>query len=1378
MQQIPTWVCIAQHESSYNTAAVGRLNADGSADHGLFQISDLYWCTHDQRGGKGCHAACNQFLDTSIADDVQCIRRIFQEHTQISGDGFNAWTVYNRDCRNQRYEQVAACFAKPPLVAPATHPNAIAGGSKVSYAYPFAPPQLLAPATTPNPYYRPTHKQISYQAVQAVSSYQSNPFLRPRLPSPTSHTQSHPNLIGNIVKSQFAGVYSTPATNPLFSYKQYTTPKQQTQQLHYSYQQHQQQHYYTTPKRAGKVYKRCELAQELYFSHKFPMQDLATWVCIAEHESRLDTSAVGRLNADGSADHGLFQISDLYWCTHGGGVGGKGCHIDCDRLLDSDIADDVKCIRTIHEEHTRISGDGFTAWTVYNGHCRDRSRAEIASCFEPSELEKEPVKPVKPAYNELVRNPKPKGKIYSRCELAQELYYKHKLPMQEIPTWVCIAQHESSFNTAAVGRLNTDGSEDHGLFQISDLYWCTHGGGPGGKGCHIDCDRLLDSDITDDVKCIRTIHEEHTRLSGDGFTAWTVYNGHCRDRSRAEIASCFEPNELQKEPVKPVKPAYNELVRKPKPKGKIYSRCELAQELYYKHKLPMQEIPTWVCIAQHESSFNTAAVGRLNTDGSEDHGLFQISDLYWCTHGEGGGKACHIECDRLLDSDIMDDVQCIRTIHEEHTRISGDGFNAWTVYNGHCRSQNLAQLSDCFSGNEISEAQKANHYEKQPKVPVPQHQTVVKIAANHDYGANPFLQRLSATPTVRPSTAKPATAKPATTKPVKPPAQVAVVPNHPFGANPFLQLLKPQQQAAITKPADRPVTFIDQAAVSKSEYNHNPFLKPSNTHSANTIQATVPNKQTALPNQSPAYESNPFLSLVRRPESDKHKITTTSKPTVPAKATHHPYISSDSFRQEIIKFTATSSASAAHLQQSSTKTTAITTKPSTTHKTTTRSTTTSVRPYTTARPFTTARPVTTLKVTTRAPTIRISTTTARATPTTRRITTTTAQHASHHTTNTQSTLARQTTTRSTTRQTTAKPTARITTVRSTTQYPTTRSTARPTTRATTRSTTIATARPTTRYTTRSTTIATARPTTRVTTRSTTIATARPTTKSTTRSTTRATTRPTSRATTRSTTRSPTIRPTTRFTTAKSKTRSTAARATSRLPTTRSTTLPTKANPTVRSTLVSLTTRSTTAKPTTTRSTTRSTTRIALHSTATRPTLRSTTTWHQFPAVPTTSTARPTLRTSTTYKTTTHSPTTARPSTKKPHPFIVPSTTPKPYLFTTTRPQTTTPTHRPTITVNSSTTTDPFDHPFFAKFKAAFDASRTSPSAVTKPTTTTSLSNQSKFTASPNYAKFQENSAKVVAKTAYDYDFSRNRTTTTIRPYSTDTRIDLRFSNEN
>ncbi|XP_037722423.1 uncharacterized protein LOC119555222 isoform X2 [Drosophila subpulchrella] len=713
MPQIPTWVCIAQHESSFNTAAVGRLNADGSADHGLFQISDLFWCTHDQRAGKGCHATCNQFLDTSIADDVQCIRRIHQEHTQISGDGFNAWTVYQRNCLNQHYEQVAACFAKPPTHQ---HPNAIGGGGgpvkpKVSYAYQYGQVQVhQSPAV--NQYYRPAAPVLSYPSYGAA--YSSNPFLRPRPPSPP---RQHPNAIGAPLKNQ------SPA-NPFYSHKQAV-----------QYQPHYQTHFQTHYQRTGKVYNRCELAQELYFSHKFPMQELATWVCIAEHESSFKTAAVGRLNADGSADHGLFQISDLYWCTHGDG---------------------------------------------------------------------------------------------------------------------------------------------------------------GGKGCHIDCNRLLDSDITDDVRCVRTIYEEHTRISGDGFTAWTVYNGHCRQKTRADIAGCFEGKDLPGEVAKP--PRGNELVKKASPhsKGKIYNRCELAKELYHKHKLPMKEIPTWVCIAQHESSFNTAAVGKLNSDGSEDHGLFQISDIYWCSHDQTSGKACHIECDRLLDSDISDDVQCIRTIHEEHTRLSGDGFNAWTVYNGHCRNQNLAQLSDCFEGNEIAEADKISPYGERPQVKP--HQLLLespqqKKAANQNYVGNPFLQAAK----------QPTKVKNKITNNISAPKEPQS--NKLYASNPFFN------NQLQNKP---------NLASQKPNYERNPFLKAPMLITPTAL--TLHTSGEVKPHVSLSYAQNPFLSLLGKPivpaqapiksKPQPKPSSPSHSPSKPTQLVNRPYVSSDSFRNEVIKFTATSAAAA------------------------------------------------------------------------------------------------------------------------------------------------------------------------------------------------------------------------------------------------------------------------------------------------------------------------------------------------------------------------------------------------------------------------------------------------------------------------------------
>ncbi|XP_021915816.1 lysozyme S-like, partial [Zootermopsis nevadensis] len=116
-------------------------------------------------------------------------------------------------------------------------------------------------------------------------------------------------------------------------------------------------------------------------------------------------------------------------------------------------------------------------------------------------------------------------KVYERCELARELKEIHNISEEQIPTWVCIAQHESDFNTSAVGHVNGDGSGDHGLFQISDLYWCS----PPGRGwvCGVSCADLEDDDIKDDVACARTIYRQHQRLNGDGFTAWAVYQPYC-----------------------------------------------------------------------------------------------------------------------------------------------------------------------------------------------------------------------------------------------------------------------------------------------------------------------------------------------------------------------------------------------------------------------------------------------------------------------------------------------------------------------------------------------------------------------------------------------------------------------------------------------------------------------------------------------------------------------------------------------------------------------------------------------------------------------------------------------------------------------------------
>lgn len=162
-------------------------------------------------------------------------------------------------------------------------------------------------------------------------------------------------------------------------------------------------------------------------------------------------------------------------------------------------------------------------------------REYVQGCFEDTHPETSSHRPgvwqpEEPPVNQEVDV----GKVYSACELAHELMDRHGMEREEVATWVCIAQHESNFNTSAVGRLNADGSEDHGLFQISDLFWCDDKP----LGCAVTCAQLRDSDITDDVKCIRKIHAEHERLSGDGFTAWTVYNLYCRGDMENYVSGC------------------------------------------------------------------------------------------------------------------------------------------------------------------------------------------------------------------------------------------------------------------------------------------------------------------------------------------------------------------------------------------------------------------------------------------------------------------------------------------------------------------------------------------------------------------------------------------------------------------------------------------------------------------------------------------------------------------------------------------------------------------------------------------------------------------------------------------------------------------------
>lgn len=537
--QIHTWICIAQTLSGLNTAAEAPKNADGASSHGIFQISDQYWCSLNG-AGNGCNIACKDLKDADLTNDIECVRKIFDEHTRYFGNGFQAWTPYENHCKYERPESIEDCFE-----------------NEIESDFPSKP--TVAPVTT------------------AVST--------------------------------------------------------------------------------GKVYERCELAKELRNVHNIPLNQIHTWVCIAEHESRFDTSAIGRLNADGSLDHGLFQISDIYWCSNSGI--GKSCNAACSDFRNAHIADDVACVKKIHQEHEQLFGNGFHAWTVYEPHCRHKTSQYISDCF-PNQIhvDKVPLHPTKPVVSAISNAVGDQGRAYERCELARELRYRHNVPRNQIADWVCIALYSSNLATSAKGP------NSHGLFQINNEYWCSNNGVKG-KQCNLECSSLEDSDITDDYQCARQIYETHEKLYGNGFSAWNVYEPYCHGRSSI-IDGCFDDiaSQFQYPAITTKNPNVIDGAAK---KGKVYERCELARELRYKHNLPLDRIHTWVCIVQRESNFDTSVIGRLNADGSLDHGLFQISDIYWCSNS-GVGKACGASCASFRDTNIADDVQCVRRIFDEHQR--------------------------------------------------------------------------------------------------------------------------------------------------------------------------------------------------------------------------------------------------------------------------------------------------------------------------------------------------------------------------------------------------------------------------------------------------------------------------------------------------------------------------------------------------------------------------------------------------------------------------------------------------------------------------------------------------------------------------------------
>ncbi|EDW50000.1 lysozyme X [Drosophila sechellia] len=86
----------------------------------------------------------------------------------------------------------------------------------------------------------------------------------------------------------------------------------------------------------------------------------------------------------------------------------------------------------------------------------------------------------------------------------------------------------------------------------------------------------------------------------------------------------------------------------------------------------------------------TGVEGPPNTDGSNDYGIFQINDLYWCQppSGKFSHNGCGVSCNALLTDEIQSSVGCALKV------LGQQGWSAWSTW--HYCSGYLPSIDDCF----------------------------------------------------------------------------------------------------------------------------------------------------------------------------------------------------------------------------------------------------------------------------------------------------------------------------------------------------------------------------------------------------------------------------------------------------------------------------------------------------------------------------------------------------------------------------------------------------------------------------------------------------------------------------------------------------------
>ncbi|KAM7328614.1 hypothetical protein ACRRTK_012706 [Alexandromys fortis] len=120
------------------------------------------------------------------------------------------------------------------------------------------------------------------------------------------------------------------------------------------------------------------------------------------------------------------------------------------------------------------------------------------------------------------------SKVYKPCDFARIMKRSEMDGYRgfSLENWMCLAQHESSFNTGVVTYHRGHQSTSYGIFQINSRHWCNDGKTPKAvNACGIPCSVLLQDDITEAITCAKKVVSDL-----EGIRAWYPWKTHCENR--------------------------------------------------------------------------------------------------------------------------------------------------------------------------------------------------------------------------------------------------------------------------------------------------------------------------------------------------------------------------------------------------------------------------------------------------------------------------------------------------------------------------------------------------------------------------------------------------------------------------------------------------------------------------------------------------------------------------------------------------------------------------------------------------------------------------------------------------------------------------------